>query len=462
MTISLENPLTSKNSDEDILSLLSLYHSDPILYSQQILDIQPDDQQTQVIQELYGRKKASVRSGRGCGKTWAAGLVIWHFLCTRSNSQIYITAASGGTISGAIWPTLGKMYDRMNPIYKDQFEFQTTQIKHVDHNHTWFAKARTARLENPDALAGTHAKNMLYVIDEASGVSDEMFKVILGSLTETNNYILMLSNPRRLSGFFFDSHKPSNAKTYAQLHMSALKSAWVTRDSILQWKNLYGEDSNQYKVEVEGEFPDREDDAIIPMSLVLQAIQREDQEPLGDIRWGLDVGAGNDKSVLIKRQGPVVSNDVKKYKFKDTMKVVGKVVEEYNNTPEKLKPDNIYVDTIGVGKGAGDRLREQGLPIVPAVASNRAYMKKYNYNAKSEWWKEMYEWLRDQQPQLPDDDDLLEELTTCRAVPSSDGRFRVEPKDKYKSRLKRSPDTADALAITFSLKSRKTVGLVTG
>jgi len=460
MMMSLEKQ--SKSTNNDIEALLTLYYQDPIIFSKQILGIKPDKQQESVITQLYKKKKATVRSGRGTGKTFTAGMVVWHFLSTRSNSQVYITAPSGGTISGAIWPTLGKMYDTMNPIYKDQFEFQTSQIKHKDHEFTWFAKSRTARLENPDALAGTHAKNMLYVIDEASGVSDDMFKVILGSLTEVNNYILMLSNPRRLSGFFFDSHKPTNAKTFAQLHMSALKSAWVTRDSIKQWENLYGVDSNQYKVEVEGEFPDREDDAIIPMSVVMNAIQREEQEPLGGIRWGLDVGAGNDKSVLIKRQGPVVFPDIKKYKYKDTMKVVGRVVREYNETPDELKPEAIYVDTIGVGKGAGDRLREQGLPIIPAVASNRAHMKKYNYNAKSEWWKEMYEWFRDMEPQIPDDNDLLEELTTMRCVPSSDGRFKVEPKDKYKSRLKRSPDTADALAITFSMKSRKTVGLITG
>jgi len=448
--------------DSEIQALLQLYHDDPILFSQQVLEIDPDDQQKEVITSLYNsKKKSSVRSGRGTGKTYTAGIVIWHFLCTRSNSQVYITAPSGGTISGAIWPTLGKMYDRMNPIYKDQFEFQTSRIKHLEHPHTWFAQSRTARLENPDALAGTHAKNMLYIIDEASGVSDEMFKVILGSLTETNNYILMVSNPRRLSGFFFDSHKPSNRNVFTQLHMSAIKSQWVTKESIQNWENMYGVDSNHYKVEVLGEFPDREDEAIIPMKIVLEATNRT-EEPVGDIRWGLDVGAGNDKSVLIKRQGPVLFPDIKKYKFKDTMRVVGKVVEEYYATPEELRPVSIYVDTIGVGKGAGDRLREQGLPIVPAVASNRAYMKKYNYNAKSEWWKEMYEWFRDQKPQIPDDDELIEELTTCRAVPSSDGRFKVEPKDKYKSRLKRSPDTADALAITFSLKSKKTVGIITG
>ncbi len=443
-------------------SLVQLYHDDPITFSHQILKVYPDLQQSGVIQNLYQRKKASVRSGRGCGKTYCAGVIIWHFLCTRANAQVYITAPAGGTISGAIWPTLGKIYQTMNPIYKDQFDFQTTQIKHKEFGSTWFAITRTARQENPDAMAGSHAENMLYIIDEASGVSDEMFRIIFGSLTEQDNYLLMLSNPRRLSGFFFESHKPSNNETYAQLHMNAIKSEWVTKESIEHWGRMYGTDSNIYKIEVLGEFPDREDNAIIPWPLIDSAVNRVDIEGLGEMRWGLDMAAGNDKSVLVKRRGPLVSPDIKKYNYKDTMKVVGKVALEYKETPEEERPVGIYVDTIGIGKGTGDRMKELGLPVIPAVASKKAVSKKYIFNQKAEWWRQMHDWFRDEEPSIPNDKDLLEELSTCMSVPSSDGRFKIESKDLYKRRLKRSPDTSDALSMTFSLRSRKTVGLTTG
>ena len=349
----------------------------------------------------------------------------------------------------------------MSPLYKEQFEFQSTQIKHKDHPHTWFAMTRTARLENPDAMAGSHAKKMLYVIDEASGVADEMFRIIFGSLTEVDNYLLMFSNPRKLSGFFYESFKPSNMNTYSQITMSAINSQWVTEESINHWKTLYGEDSNIYMVEVLGEFPLREDDSIIPWDLVVASTERK-LDPVGEIRWGLDVGAGNDKSVLVKRQGPVLFPDIKKWRYKDTMIVVGKVIREYLDTPDELKPDKIYVDTIGVGKGAGDRLREQGLPIIPAVASKRAVSKKYNFNAKSEWWRELYLWFNEDEPQIPNDNELIEQLTTLRAVTSSDGRFKTESKDHYKKRHHNSPDSADALAMTFCKRSARHVGLVTG
>jgi len=459
--IEIQNPQQT-DTDEAILSLVQLYHDDPVLYCEQILSIEPDEQQAEGLVALYNpKKKTTIRSGRGAGKTWLAGMGIWHFLSTRSMSQVYITAPAGGNIQGAIWPTLGKLYANMHPMYKDQFEFQTTQIKHKVYPHTWFAITRTARQENPDALAGSHAEHMLYVIDEASGVNDDMFRVITGSLTEAKNYLLMLSNPRRLSGFFYQSHLPTKKvrDEYEQLHMSALKSRWVTKESIAHWKNLYGEDSNVYKIEVLGEFPNREDNAVIPLNQITDALDRKDVEPLGDMRWGLDMGAGNDKSVLIKRRGPYVYPDIKKYNYKDTMKVVGKVKAEYDNTPDEDKPVAIYVDTIGIGKGTGDRLRELELPIIPKKKKKKALYKKYTFNQKAEWWKQMAEWFREEDVSIPNDNDLVEELSTCMAVPSSDGRFKVETKDKYKSRLKRSPDTADSLAMTFCLRSRRVVGL---
>lgn len=451
-------------SDDKLIALLNLYYNDPITFAEQILGIELDEQQLQVVNGVYNDDRhVTVRSGRGCGKTFVICTIAWHFLCTRSDSHVYIVAPSGGTADSAIWPNMARIYNSMNPLYKDSFEFLSDSIKHKENKFDWFCVKRTARPENPDALAGTHAPNMLYILDESSGINDEMFRVILGSLTEgQNNKLVMISNPRRLSGFFYESHHPSKNKMFKQLQMSALKSKWVSERSIQDIVDMYGIDSNQYRVEVLGEFPFREDGAIIPWDLANDACIRKGVEPVGELRWGLDVGAGNDKSVLIKRQGPVVFDDIIKIKSKDTNKVVQRVIQEYEALEEEDRPEGIYVDTIGVGKGPGDTLRQAGLPIIPAVASNKAISKKYHYNAKSEWWKEMRDWFMEQEPQIPHDRELLEEITTYRAVPSNDGRFKVEPKDKFKSRLKRSPDTADALAITFSLRSKRTVGLTTG
>ena len=449
--------------DEELQTLVETLYHNPCLFSELILGIKPDKQQTEVINALYERKYVSVRSGRGCGKTWCAGIIIWHFLCTRAYSQIYITASSGGTIQGAIWPTLAKLHDNMESMYKDQFELQSTMIKHKTHKLNWFAMTRTARQENPEALAGSHAMQMLYVIDEASGVADAMFNSIFGSLTEEDNYLLMLSNPRRLNGFFYESHQYKARNVYAQLHMNAIKSEFVTDKSVNHWRDLYGEDSNQYQIEVLGEFPAKEDESIIPYDLFIDGVKRTlDSKEYEDIPiiWGLDMAAGNDKSVLVKRQGNYVHPDIKRWKYHDTMKVVGKVTEEFNSLDEKDRPVKIYVDAIGIGKGAYDRLKENELPVYPAIANKKAVSNKYIFNQKSEWWKEMQEWVKGN-IDLPNDSELIEEVTSMRAVPSSDGRFRTEGKPQFIKRYEHSPDTGDAFAMTFCLKSKKSIGMTT-
>ena len=189
---------TQDELNSQLVELMTLYYNDPNLFAVQILNVDPDDQQREVLYSIRDKKKTSVKSGRGAGKTWTAGMACWWFMCTRFNAQIYITAASGGTIMGAIWPTISVLHQNMHPLFKDDFEVQATQLKHKVYGNTWFCITRTAKKEKSEAMAGAHNEDMMYIIDESSGVDDEIFKSVFGSLTEEENYLLMLSNPRRL------------------------------------------------------------------------------------------------------------------------------------------------------------------------------------------------------------------------------------------------------------------------
>jgi hypothetical protein len=445
---------SNSQSDQFVINyraLMELYLNDPITFSIQVLNITPTPQQEEVIWDIIKSKKVTCKSGRGVGKTFCAAIVVWWFLITRFKPQVYITAASGGQVQGGIWPTLSTTWDNMDPVFKDNFDVLATQIKHKEYPNSWFAATRTARRENPEAMAGAHAKNLLYIIDEASGVEENIFKSVVGSLTEVENYLLMLSNPRRLSGFFYDSHKPSNREIYGQHTLSAIDCDFITRDSIEYWKRMYGEQSNTYRIEVLGEFPNREDDCIISWDYAYASTKKKKTKPEGAIFWGLDCAAGGDKSVLIKRQGNVIFDDIKAWKDKDTMQMVGRVVREYNNTVKAKKPDRIFVDSVALGKGPYDRLRELRLPVYPAVANATALDSKYNFNQRAEWWSECGAWFRDEDVQIPDDPNLLEQLTTVKSKIHSSGRFLVERKDEYKKRnpLIGSPDFADAAVMTF-------------
>lgn len=451
--------------DEELVRLGKLYYRDPVIYANQILrgpdgqPLQPDDQQSEVLYKLRDNKVVTVKSGRGAGKTYDAGVAIWWFLCTRYNAQVYVTAASGGTIQGGIWPTISELHQNMHPLYKDDFEVQVTQVKSKEYPNTWFCVQRTAKKENPEAMAGAHNLNMMYVIDEASGVDDAIFKSIMGSLTEDDNFLLLLSNPRRLSGFFYDSFKTINNTIYTQITMSAVKSKFVSQKSIDRWKTLYGEDSNAYKIHVLGEFPTREDDSIIPWDMVNAAAERNPDKCDSDgmLYWALDVAAGGgDKSVLMQRRGNVIYDNIVRYNEKDTMVLVGKVINKYFNLKEENRPDKIMVDSVAIGKGPYDRLKEEGLPVVAAIAHEIAYDKKFNLNQKAEWWTICRDWFRDELVSIPNDIELIEQLTTVRSTFHSSGRFQVEAKKVYRKRNPAigSPDTADSCVMLFFRKKR--------
>jgi hypothetical protein len=438
---------------EDLTALLNLYYDDPALFAKQVLNIELDEQQIYVINTLYnGKKKTTVRAGVGVGKTTASAVLIWHFLITRYDSNVFITAPGAGQISGALWPKVSELYYKMHPFFKKDWNLLDKKIVNVERRN-WFCIARTARRENPEAMQGAHNENMLYIIDEASGVDDDIFNVIRRTMTQDNNYIFLIGNPDRISGFFFESHQPKFAEIYDQLHMSAFKSKFVSVESIKEKKIEYGENDSRYRVSVLGEFPTNETDAIILAEWVRDAMARTVDKTEGEIYWGIDIGSTTDPSILIKRKGNKVYKDIKEWRERDTMKLVGRIVNEYNNSPDFLKPTAIFVDAIALGKGPFDRLKELKLPVVAAIASNKAKNKKYYLNAKTEWWFAMKDWFRNEQPDIPNDIELAEQLYTMQSDFHSSGRHMVEEKFQYRRRMNgKSSDKADALAMTFAQK----------
>lgn len=201
-----------------------------------------------------------------------------------------------------------------------------------------------------------------------------------------------------------------------------------------------------------GEFPLAEDDTLIPAELVDGAMGRDitDAVTMPEI-WGVDVSRfGADSSVLVKRRGNVVTEMPRRWQGIDTMALAGIVKSEYDMLPLAARPQLIVVDVIGLGAGVVDRLTEQSLPVlglnvgeVPSVAGRFMRMR-------DELWVRAREWLETRRCRLPYDDKLRADLCAPRVSYNSDGRMQVESKQQLRSRGYASPDTADALCLTFA------------
>jgi hypothetical protein len=316
-----------------------------------------------------------------------------------------------------------------------------------------FAVARTSRPERPEALQGFHSEHILFLIDEASGVSDNVFEVAEGALSTDGAFVVMAANPTRQSGYFFDSHHKMRS-AWAALHWSGEDSPMVSRTYIANMEKKYGRHSPIFKVRVLGDFIGAAD-GVISLELCEAAVIRDvELNTRAPIVWGVDVARfGDDSSALAKRQGNHMLAPVVEWWGKDTMQTVGIVKAEWDKTPESSRPRCINVDVIGIGAGVCDRLKEMKLP---AVGVNVAESESANANPDLQfnrlrdelWWKGR-EWLERKDCKLFADDETIGELTTPKYSFLSNGRIQIERKDELRKRGVKSPNRADAWLLTF-------------
>lgn len=424
---------------------------DPSLFVRNIIGAEPQEWQQRALNLIRDNDRVSIVSGHGTGKTtYLAWLCLW-WLTTRHPVKIAMTANTANQLSDVLMGEIANWTRRMHPAFRDQLEFRADKIS-LKGSPDSAVYARVSRKEQPESLQGFHSPNMLFIIDEASGVPDIIFEVGQGSLSTPGAKIVMTGNPTRTSGFFWASHN-TQAHRWATMRVSCMDADTVRPEFIEEMREMYGEDSNQFRIRVLGEFGTADDDTIIPAHLVDAAIAR-DVEPIAGIQpvWGLDVARfGADRTALAKRRGNTLIEPIKSWQDKDLMQICGIVLQEYDACSYDDRPSEILVDVIGLGAGVVDRLREmdfcevRGINVSKSAALNEKYVRQ-----RDELWFRLREWLEARDCSMPADDLLKSELVSPRFSFQSNGKLKVESKDQMKRRGMRSPDLADALVLTFA------------
>ncbi len=171
-------------------------------------------------------------------------------------------------------------------------------------------------------------------------------------------------------------------------------------------------------------------------------------ESTSNLVIGLDPARmGDDRTAIIRRRGRKAYSLETHYNI-DTMELAGIV----KRIIEKECPRRVCVDCIGIGAGVVDRLHELGYTdIVEGVnVARRASQPDKYKNLRAELWDNMREWLiQDLEIEIPDSDELQTDLTGLGYKYDSSDRLQIESKDDAKKRGLLSPDTSDALMLTF-------------
>ncbi len=443
-----------------------LYYSNhPVEFVEDIIGAKPDAAQAKILQSVADNQMTSVRSGHGVGKsTVEAWAIIW-FMLTRPFPKIPCTAPTQHQLFDILWAEISKWL-RHSQGLSSALIWTKEKLYLKDHPEEWFAVGRTA--STADALQGFHAEHLLYIIDEAPGVSDKIFEPVLGSLSTPNAKLLMCGNPSQLSGFFYDSHHKNRAN-YQTFHIDGRSSSRVSPEFVQAIIQMYGEDSDVFRVRVAGEFPLQADDIFIPLSLVERSIITEfapRARPL-QVHIGCDVARfGDDKTVI----GYKVDEQVRFYKKRqgqDTMQTADDIVllgEKLVRRYQLAEPIPVKVDDGGVGGGVVDRLRQLKrneperlwwLSVYPVIFGQRI-KHKYYYDSTTYMMAVVKKLLQpfnaDGTPKpveliLPDDGDLVAQLSGRKYFLTENSRIRVESKKEMKKRNRPSPDEADCVLL---------------
>ena len=427
------------------------YRDDPVLFVTEVLGAKPYDYQAEFLTALAsGERKMSVRSGHGTGKSTTASWAMLWYVLLRFPNKVVVTAPTSGQLFDALFAELKRWINELPDQLKVLLTVKSDRVELTAAPSEAFISARTSRAETPEALAGVHSENVLLVVDEASGVPEKVFEAAAGSMSGHAATTILLSNPTRSSGTFFES-QTRLAATWWTRRWSCVESPLVSDEFVDEMRARYGEDSNAFRIRVLGEFPMADDDTIIPFHLADSAIKRDieippDTKPI----WGLDVARfGADKTALCKRYGNVVT-EITSWQGLDLMQTVGRVMAEYEGLSPSMRPSEILVDSIGVGGGVVDRLRELGAPVRGINVGEAPAMGATYMNLRAELWFKTKGWLEDRSCKLPNDDQLLAELTSIRYAFTPGGKMKAESKDDMRKRGLKSPDLADALCLTMA------------
>jgi len=389
--------------------------------------------------------RIAVSSGHGIGKGALSAWVILWFMSTRENPQIVVTANTSNQLSSKTWRELAKWHKMA--INADWFVHTATRFYHKSRPDLWFASAIPWSEERSEAFAGTHEENVLLLFDEASSISDKIWEVAEGAMTTPGAFWLVMGNPTRNTGRFRECFREFKHR-WKTFQIDSRTARMTNKEILQQWIEDWGIDSDFVKVRVLGEFPSQSTAQLIPENAVQEAMNRSpgvSEYRDSPILLGVDPAYfGDDESVLCVRQGLKI-HSLRRYRSIDTQQLA----MEAARTAGEWSVDVIFVDATGIGAGVHDRLQEIGFQSIPVMAAERRGVNHPYYNLRSQMWNRMKEWIL-LGGSLPKDPDLLRELTTPEYFYSNSGLLQLEKKIDIKSRLNRSPDAADALALTFA------------
>lgn len=393
----------------------------------------------------------SVASGHGIGKSACISMLMDWAMSTCEDCKVVFTANTGTQLSTKTVPEIHKWY-RMS-VNADWWELKAHSItvKEESHAKLWRADAISWSDNNTEAFAGLHnkGKRILLIFDEASAISDTVWEVAEGALTDDDTEIIWLAfgNPTKNTGRFRECFGKFKHR-WKTFQIDSRTVEGTNKEQIAKWIEDYGEDSDFVRVRVRGEFPRAGSNQFIPADVVAacRKYRAEGYQSLPKILT-VDVARfGDDQTVIGIRQGRKF-RILGKYRGKDTAWTAERTIE----VMRQESPNAVVIDGDGLGAGVVDGIRARGYQCFEFHGGASAFDQQAYFNKRAECWGAARDWLC-AGAEIPDDSELADDLTGPEYGFSAKQQIQLERKEDLKKRGLSSPDCGDCLAMSFGVK----------
>ena len=469
--------------------------NDPVGFGFYILGVEGWKFQHEFLMAIQENSRVACSGGRKIGKDFSIAWASVHWYATREDGRVFFTATNNRQVETIAYREVRKLFARSGrcvdckradaaKIAKGQppgprpcphsailtgsvGELARTGIVAAD-----FREIKGATSKDPEGLAGLSGQNLLAIVDEASGYPDELFHAIRGNLAASGCREVLISNPTRSTGFFFDAfHKPATMELYKTFQVSSLETpnyiegrdvfpGLASRAWVEECEREWGRDSPLFKVHVLGQFVLNEEGAVFSIQMILDATERhESTEGDGRLSLGIDPAGDSgkgDESAFAARRGK---------------KILGNI-----HTRRGLTPEGHLIEALGILNGLRrkedreipriviDRDGEQGarvwavfkgyeethegeFELIGFRGSDKAFREPLVYmRVRDELYASFRDWFRNDGA-IPQDLKLSKELNAFRFMTHVSGKTQVCSKDELRKALGRSPDRADACAL---------------
>ncbi|PZM81825.1 hypothetical protein DLH72_04995 [Candidatus Gracilibacteria bacterium] len=401
--------------------------------------------------------KISIKTGHGIGKSNEFSRIIVWFLFCFYKSKIGLTAPDSQTLYDALFSEVGNAVNSiLSEDIKKEFIKTTDYLRIRGMEDQWFARCKTGKKENPEALAGLHADSIMLIGEEASGLPEEILNAGNSNLTGRLNIFLLIGNPLRNNGYFYDTFKLGS---WINLSFSGEESP-ITGNYPEEIKEKYGEESDEYRRRILGKFPREDildDKGFVQLVLEKHINKTEDLEIFGQRKiLGVDcAGEGKDLTTWVLRDN-LKAIIVGSEKISDENSIANKTLTIAKHFG--VKAEDIVIDNFGKGANVGVILASLGYKPTPIyVGDTKLKVGEIKKDIEEEgqkflnlrallFWR-LKKWLEGG-GQLGESQHW-EEIKILRYKRTLKDQIQIMSKEEMRKNGFKSPDFADALSLTF-------------